>query len=615
MNGSEFARISGKYSTIFIGTYQLTGQNTTGNYSNFKIRVYGYYGGGTSTGSSYGTIWISGTQYNIGGYRLYPGYTLLAEKDITVYHNNDGSFPYTTQAFDINSYHANGEVSGAISAPSIARYANITRADNFNDEQNPVFYFTNPANFWLTFKLEVNGNTDFIKRENVANAGSPYTLQLTDDERKKLRQAAANTNSLGVRFTIGTSISGSIANWSYLDRTMSIVNANPIFENFNYEDINSKTLALTGNNKTVLKGYSSIKATIPSTFKATALKEASMSKYRIKIGEATTDISYNSTSDVSGTINNASSSTITCYAIDSRNNSTSIDKTAETFIEYNPITKGSISANRANGTSENINLSINGTYDERNFGLVTNSIKSSKYRYKSTDSSTWSEYQDITLDIQSDDSNSRFSFDGLLKGDTETFGFNIENSYQFEVLIEDELSSVTFTATVGSGIPNIALAKNGVGIMGKYDVEEGGLLQVGGKNILKRHMATAYPSSNIASYSGKISLNTLISNSSELTLSSGGIRIGKGISYVAVSGNVFIQAEKNDSYLWTSIRCNSTEISIAIDNYNTYYASTSHSPRIIEVKEGDIIYLWQISQAPGQLRSLQNTYLTVEVIE
>ena len=59
----------------------------------------------------------------------------------------------------------------------------------------------------------------------------------------------------------------------------------------------------------------------------------------------------------------------------------------------------------------------------------------------------------------------------------------IINTYNIEVIISDELSSVTFTANLGSGVPNIALHKNGVGIMGPYNVEEGGLLQIEGKNI------------------------------------------------------------------------------------------------------------------------------------
>ena len=82
-------------------------------------------------------------------------------------------------------------------------------------------------------------------------------------------------------------------------------------------------------------------------------------------------------------------------------------------------------------------------------------------------------------------SGNNFSYDGLIKGDTESLGFDVGNSYDIEVLVKDELSEVTFTDTFGSGIPNLALHKNGVGIMGKYDVDEGGPFQIEGRKILR----------------------------------------------------------------------------------------------------------------------------------
>lgn len=475
MYGTEFARISGKYSTIFIGTYEVTGQNTIGNYSNFKIRVYGYYGGGTSTSSSYGTIWISGTQYNIGNYRLYPGYTLMAEKDITIYHNNDGSFPYATQAFAINSYHANGEVSGQISAPNIPRQANITRADNFNSDGNPYLEFTNPGGFKVDAYLEFSGKT--ILKEGIANTGN-YTFQLTQEERNLLLSKCPNSNTLNVRFGVQTTI-GSTKYWSWLDRTMTVVNANPKFTLFDFEDVNTKTLALTGNKLNVIKGYSNVKATIKSANKAVAQKYSTMSKYRFACGDKSTDITYSASTDVNGTINGVTNGTFNVYAIDSRNNSTLVTKLANKIVDYKPLEKGNITVNRNNGVSEEVTLKINGKIDSVNFGAKTNSITYSKYRYKATKTPNWSEYQDLKLTVK----DGVFTFDGLIKGDTEKLGFDINNSYQIELLVKDELSEVTFTATFGSGIPNIALSKNGVGIMGKYDEDEGGLLQIAGKRI------------------------------------------------------------------------------------------------------------------------------------
>lgn len=536
-----------------------------------------------------------------------------------LYHNSNGGLSgYAYATFTkggTSSYTPNtgGVTTDWTALTTIPRQANITGYNDFNDEQNPTITYNNPGGFRINARLEFAGTN--IKRDNIPNTGS-YTFNLTDDERKLLRQKCTN-NTMTVRGVIGTCIGGTTENyWSFWDRTMTIVNGNPEFSNFNFEDVNTTTTALTGDPNAVIKGYSTILVTIPTSMKATAKKEATMSKYRITSGAANpVELPYSDTLRVGGQLSAPTDPTINCYAIDSRNNSTLVSKAIATFLNYSVITKGTINANRKNGTSENVTLKIDGTYNAINFGKVTNTIKSAKYRYRVSDSSTWSDYQDLTINTSVNGENGSYSYDGLIMGDTSTKGFNVEKSYTIEVVVSDELSSVTFTANIGSGIPNIALAKNGVGIMGKYDESVGGDLQIRGKNPFKRQVASAWMSSNIDSYAGKITLNQINSNSEDLTLSNGGIKIGKSIKQILVSGNVFVQAQKNDSYLWTSIRCNSTEVSLAIDNYNIYYASTSHSPKLVSVKEGDIIYLWQISQAPGQIRSGYNTYLTVEVIE
>lgn len=623
MYGTEFARISGKYSTIFIGTYQVTGQSTSGNYSNFKIRVYGYYGGGTSTGSSYGTIWISGTQYNIGGYRLYPGYTLMAEKDITIYHNNDGSFPYTTQAFAINSYHANGEVSGAIYAPTIARYATITNATDFNDENNPTITYSNPAgNSVSELKAgiyDTAGNVCYVEYKDVNKTGSSFTFNLSENERNNLRKAIVNSNSLRVRFYLRTTIGGN-QYFSYVEKTMTIVNANPKFTLFDFEDVNTKTLALTGNKLNVIKGYSNVKATIKSANKAVAQKYATMSKYRFACGDKSTDITYSASTDVNGTINGVTNGTFNVYAIDSRNNSTLVTKLANKIVDYKPLEKGNITVNRNNGVSEEVTLKINGKIDSVNFGAKTNSITYSKYRYKATKTPNWSEYQDLKLTVK----DGVFTFDGLIKGDTEELGFDINNSYQIELLVKDELSEVTFTATFSSGIPDIALHKNGVGIMGKYDEDEGGLLQVGGKDILKKDIAFAYSSESIYTsftewVDKKINLNAAIvlGDKFEWDSSNNRINVIGDVSYLKITasynwyntelaGDKVLKIYKNGVFAWQ----------FAYVNYVGDYYCSMFGQAVLQAQKGDYFEMYVVSGASGTTRTFsQSSGMLIEAIE
>lgn len=101
----------------------------------------------------------------------------------------------------------------------------------------------------------------------------------------------------------------------------------------------------------------------------------------------------------------------------------------------------------------------------------------------------------------------------------------------------------------------------------------------------------------------------------KLTLSNNGIRIGAGISQVLVSANVFANAKNETGYTWTYIKKNNGNVSIALVNNRGFFASTSHSPRLLDVQEGDIITLYKQDDSESTVRTYANTYLTVEVVE
>jgi len=525
---------------------------------------------------------------------------VLASGSWTQNHNADGKWS-TTLTF-------NGSVYGTaytryvdISLPTIPRQADIKTAQDFNDEQNPTITYENKAGnsvSSLQACISLTGSADDIKYRDVSKTGSSYTFELTDDERKVLRKATTS-NSRNVYFYLRTIISG-VTYYSSIQKEFKIINANPTFNDFEFEDIDEKTVSLTNNNKNIILGYSDVKIKISNSNKAVANKESSMVKYRFNSIDAT----YSDSEDIEITSNNINTGDFIVYAIDSRGNTTSKTKNAEQVISYSPLNKGNISVLRDNGVSEDVVLSFDGTIDLLTFGKklknievgddlsgkniycqfpdnlgdellydeygrvddiqfvysynselgaltgymlsglmyrsvsgldyqyvsvndeyiynndptlenktnltsyklpddfgivtgideassaykyifieesgVTNSIKKAQYRYKIAGSDSWSDYVDVDLEI---DSNGNFSFNNQIKGDTETYGFDINNAYSFEVYIEDELSSITYSATLGSGIPHIAYAKNGVGIMGKYDESVGGLLQVGGKKV------------------------------------------------------------------------------------------------------------------------------------
>lgn len=458
---------------------------TKGTFS-FKLQAFGK----TTESTWYGSL---GT-----------GWVTIASISNVVSHNADGTgsaYIYGKATGPSGTSLAGLTVSGqkTITLDKIARQATITSAPDFNDEENPTITYNNPAGnsvSELEASISLTGATDDIKYRPISKTESSYTFELTDEERDLLR-VNAKSNNLPLWFYIKTKI-GNDTFYSKISKTMTIINGNPIFNDFVFEDVNEKTLSLTGNNQNIIRGYSNIKVTIPVINKAVAVKQATMTKYRFNCNGSSVDINYSSDADVEGILNNITSGIFDVYAVDSRNNSTLVTKNANSIIEYTPLIKGAMSVRRDNGVSQDVILKVSGRLDLVNFGNVINSIKESKYRYKITNTNEWVEYQDLELAIEEDGT---FNFEGLIKGDTEELGFDIANSYQVEVLIKDELSQIVYSATFGSGIPNIALSKNGVGIMGAYDEEAGGLFQIGGKKVNIPEVLNKYSESQTDVYS------------------------------------------------------------------------------------------------------------------
>lgn len=139
------------------------------------------------------------------------------------------------------------------------------------------------------------------------------------------------------------------------------------------------------------------------------------------------------------------------------------------------------------------------------------------------------------------------------------------------------------------------------------------------ENKLKeRKVATAFISNNISySANSKIAFDQLRTSTDKLTLSSGGIRIGKGITQILVSAQAFSNPSNNNTgYFWTVIKQNSTTVSTSISNPSTWFTTANHSPVLLDVTEGDIIYLYDTgSTSTGTIRGGTNTYLTIEVIK
>lgn len=158
--------------------------------------------------------------------------------------------------------------------------------------------------------------------------------------------------------------------------------ANPTFQDFDYNDINTTTLGLTNNSKILINNYSNVKITISSTNKAIANKGATMSRYSFQDNQ---EELYSDTDDVTHTLNKYNyGSNIIVAAIDSRNKHTYVTKSGVTIVNYNQLPQiSNIITQRKNGVDTETYLSLNAKLWKNNFATGRpNGITSFKYRFK-----------------------------------------------------------------------------------------------------------------------------------------------------------------------------------------------------------------------------------------
>ena len=180
--------------------WALVSQDIAGNTSTIYWRV-------TVVGGS------SSYYYHHRDYADAFGEVLVNSNSRTKRYKGDLANGYKTIQHDINGYadfsahiiaavytsSVNEDVSTSWALPLIPRQANITNLPaSFNDEENPWFDYTNPANWELKAWLEPNPNGPHLCERTFKHTGGKYTWDLSEAERKQLRQACkGNTAGTG----------------------------------------------------------------------------------------------------------------------------------------------------------------------------------------------------------------------------------------------------------------------------------------------------------------------------------------------------------------------------------------------------------------------------------
>ena len=404
----------------------VNSQSITNNTSNITVGVWCYRSNSGYQTYGPGTCYcnINTVQYSqaiTSSQIITENGIYLFSKTLDIGHNNDGTKSIWISSYISHSQFSSSDQGFTVTLPTIARAATCTGADNFTDEQNPKISFSNPAGFKLQLKIEVPSDTFLIVRDNLYPS-SPYTFQLTETERNKLRALIPNANSGTFMFTVGTYMPGSSSpsNHSWVNRTMTLINANPVFNNsqLSYKDINTTVTAITGDNQFLVRNNSNLQVTFTS---ATAQKYATMSKYQIIFNGVTQTVTSAGMYNL-GTVDSSKNLSLQVKAIDSRGNSTTISKTVQVLDWIAPIINAS--ASRINNYENETKIIPNVQISDVN-GL--NTLQTLQYRVKKTTDSTWGLWSNLANYVSTQVSlNNLFAWDIQVKAE-DKFGSSTQN--------------------------------------------------------------------------------------------------------------------------------------------------------------------------------------------
>lgn len=459
-----------KFSLIVTETSYSIENNTSQIEFDFRLSEdSGYYFDWNEWGNriTY-TVTIDGTNYTGSIPEYTPsvsGTSLKRMTGITIPHQTDGTKTINI-SFNVKdntgaSYTCgNASKSGTLALTNIPRGSVLGDIDNFDllDSQgNPTIISLNITKYIDTFYDELNIKIDNTLIKTYNDIKNNDSITFTTEELNQIYNLSKNSNNVPLSFILTTYADSSketqIGNSSIKTPFGIITNANPIFTDFNYQDINPITSALSNN---VILGYSTLKVSIPTNKKAIAQKGASIVSYSVE----DISLSYSSTQEVytDPGLPNYNKNTLSVTAYDTRQNSTPVVKNLN-VVNYVKLTADETqkSYQRQNNVGTQTKITFGGTWWNDDFGLKNNALTVS-YKYKIVGSSTWTQGGNITPTI----SGNNYSFDNYIRGDAPDNGFLVKNSYDLVVRVEDKLNYVEFVYQIIAGAPAMKIKGNKV---------------------------------------------------------------------------------------------------------------------------------------------------------
>ena len=413
-------------STTIAWTLSGTGTASVGYYKagNFKVVIDGK------------TVYSSTARIN-----LYNG-TIVKSGTYTFTHGTDGTKTFKASAEGgIYTTAVNCTGSATFSLPAIPRASTILSVSgNKITDKYSVKYSKAVSTYNDTLQINVSGRS---VSQKIANYSSGATFSLSDAVKKDIY--GVGSQNVYLEFQLVTyNGSTKIGTSDIIKKSVTVNDSQPMIGDISYIDTNSKTVSITGDATKIIKGYSTVRATISNV---KAMNGATIQKIVSKIGDVTNTTtltgssSSNSAIDI-GKVNVSEDSQLVVTVTDSRG-LTATSSVTVTVCDYEKPT-ANISCKRRENFYTETDLIVNAHISDI-FGKNTETIKAYT---KLSDASDYGSAVNVSA------------------GSTTTLSLDNTKAWNVKVIVSDRLSSYTTVLYVEKGQPIVFFdrQKSSVGV-------------------------------------------------------------------------------------------------------------------------------------------------------
>lgn len=449
-----YIRIYAKYSE----------QDITNNRSKVQYQARAYFDKSWSIWDRQSNGSVSGTSATTKTFSRSADYgsgeTTLDTTEAWVSHNNDGTMSISASAnLKFPNWGWNNTASGTADLPTIPRASKISATSANIEETSQIAVTRYSDNFRHVIAFSFGSLSGYILEDGTITQtltklnATAINFQIPADWYNEIPNATEGTCTLTITTYNGNDIIGQNSCTFY-----ARVGGN-VAVNGSVIDTNATTLALTGNSNILVKGYSNAKV----TWSATPTPGASLSNVKINNNNV-------SSSPYSFVLNDTQ---ISIIATDSRGKTNSSNPyhpvfTLKDYFRPNLATV----LERENPTSGNAKLSFQGTWFNKSFGAVANTL-TIVWKYRESGAANWIDGGTL---VQNTDykvnGNNVWSGIGDSKSDI-TIGndvLNYEKAWDILISVTDKLASYTIIGTITKGVPIANWEEEFFNINGKFNI-------------------------------------------------------------------------------------------------------------------------------------------------